>query len=516
MFAGAYERGEVEVEHWSFLAFSQRLEAGGARPARDRDALDRRLVDGGERRVRTGRHPVRRGRAARAARRPTSRCCTRRSPTGPATSRCTRRCSRGCGARSAARRGAIVTVERIVDDIRPWSHLVRIPAHRVLAVVECPMGAHPGGLLHRRSLPVDGLRRGLRLLGRGPGRDPRATTTTTWIRHWVLDVETQEQWLDAARRRAGRRRCGPRPRPTRGTPTQAAYPPDLDAPGERVGARRGVGRAPPGRAGRRARCRRGARGRRRREPRRPGSACSSRATRARDVQLTAEIGLWGYDATPADPFVLNHRNFPTATMLGDAAMVLGALVGGAGHDDDRLSRRRADRPLRQRELDADRAAAVPRRFGRRQRRREHRDRERRGRDADAAAHAGRLLVHHVAGPGRARARHRSRRAREARRSRDVGARADRGARRRRAARRSDRGAREPRAVGSSRSRPTSRELAGARPPTRSARCGAGTRGAGSCELDSAPGAVSGGRCGAGRRAGRHGRSRGSGRSRTGR
>src|SRR4029079_9310487 len=26
-FAGAYERGEVEVEHWSFLAFTQRLEA---------------------------------------------------------------------------------------------------------------------------------------------------------------------------------------------------------------------------------------------------------------------------------------------------------------------------------------------------------------------------------------------------------------------------------------------------------------------------------------------------------
>ena len=41
-----------------------------------------------------------------------------------------------------ARRGAIVTAERIVDDIRPWSHLVRIPAHRVLAVVECPLGAH--------------------------------------------------------------------------------------------------------------------------------------------------------------------------------------------------------------------------------------------------------------------------------------------------------------------------------------------------------------------------------------
>src|SRR5690242_20018808 len=28
VFAGAYERREVEVEHWSFLAFAQRLEAG--------------------------------------------------------------------------------------------------------------------------------------------------------------------------------------------------------------------------------------------------------------------------------------------------------------------------------------------------------------------------------------------------------------------------------------------------------------------------------------------------------
>ena len=46
----------------------------------------------------------------------------------------------------AARRGAIVTVERVVDDLRPWSHLVRIPAHRVLAVSEATMGAHPGGL----------------------------------------------------------------------------------------------------------------------------------------------------------------------------------------------------------------------------------------------------------------------------------------------------------------------------------------------------------------------------------
>src|SRR5262249_19354922 len=46
----------------------------------------------------------------------------------------------------AAKRGAIVTVEEIVDDIRPWAQYVKIPGHQVLSVTRCPMGAHPGGL----------------------------------------------------------------------------------------------------------------------------------------------------------------------------------------------------------------------------------------------------------------------------------------------------------------------------------------------------------------------------------
>ena len=45
----------------------------------------------------------------------------------------------------AARRGVVATVERIVDDLDGLGHRVRIPAHRVLAVVEAPFGAHPGG-----------------------------------------------------------------------------------------------------------------------------------------------------------------------------------------------------------------------------------------------------------------------------------------------------------------------------------------------------------------------------------
>ena len=223
----------------------------------------------------------------------------------------------------------IVTVERIVDDMRPWSHLVRIPAHRVLAVVECPMGAHPGGL-YTGDVPVDGYGEDYDFWV-----DARAATRAgtdeydAWIRHWVLDVETQEQWLDRLgperiARAARQGRSGIVARRRRRVPTRSRRA------GQRLGTRRGVGRAALGGAGRArqvpTRCSR-ARGWRT-WPAWLGVQIARDA--GSDVKLTAEIGLWDYDATLGDPFVLNHRNFPTATMLADAQFVLGALVGGSG------------------------------------------------------------------------------------------------------------------------------------------------------------------------------------------
>ena len=46
------------------------------------------------------------------------------------------------------------------------------------------------------------------------------------------------------------------------------------------------------------------------------------------VQLTAELGLFGYEPTPADPYIFNHRVFPGTPHLSDAATVLGMVVGG--------------------------------------------------------------------------------------------------------------------------------------------------------------------------------------------
>ncbi len=326
-FARAYERGEVEVEHWSFLAFSQRLEAA----ARGLPAIVTRSIAG----------------SSMEANEAFARIDTPFGPAGilaplqpdvallhaPVADRQGNVALHpplleGIWGALAARRGAIVTVERVVDDLRPWSHLVRIPAHRVLAVVECPMGAHPGGL-YTGDLPVDGYGEDYDFWveARAATRaDPDAYDA--WIREWVLDVTSQEQWLE----RLGAERVAQlraKAAPDSWQTDEALHPPDLDAPvnaWERAavwGARFLAERVQAIEA----------------DAVLAGAGVANLAAwlgvkLARNagsaVQLTAEIGLWGYDATLADPFVLNHRNFPTALMLADAQVVLGALVGGTG------------------------------------------------------------------------------------------------------------------------------------------------------------------------------------------
>jgi len=325
IFAAAYRSGEVEVEHWSFLAFAQRLEAA----ARGLPAIATRSIIGssmaendafasvatpfGEIGVLaplvpdvTLLHAPVADRAGNVAVHPPL--------------------LEGVWGALAARRGAVVTVERVVDDLRPWSHLVRIPAHKVLAVCEAPLGAHPGGLF-TGDLPVEGYGEDYEFWV-----DARAASRSddfdAWIRHWVLDVEDQHDYVErlgAERVAALRAKAAP----DSWMIDRATYPPDVDAAPNRWeqaavwGARHLAERvlalgadavlAGAGVANLAA-----------------WLAVAQARARGSQVQLTAEIGLWGYDPTPADPFVLNHRNFWRSTMLNDADTVLGMLVGGPG------------------------------------------------------------------------------------------------------------------------------------------------------------------------------------------
>ncbi len=325
VFSAAYLSGEVEVEHWSFLAFAQRLEAA----ARGLPAVTTASIEGssmaanpGYERVDSPFGPV----GLLAAYQPDVALLHAPIADRDGNLAFHPPVLEGLWGALAARRGVVATVERIVEDIRPWSHLVRVPAHRVLSVSECPMGAHPGGLFGTFT-PAAPYGEDIQFWSEARAAS-RGERLNEWIREWVLDLGDHDAYL----RKLGPERLArlrARAEIDSWRQDEAAHPPDLTATpndweraavfGAREVAERiaavgadavlaGAGVANLAAwAGVRA-------------ARASGSACV----------LTAELGLWGYEPTPADPFVFNHRAFPSSVMLGDSSDVLGTIVGGPG------------------------------------------------------------------------------------------------------------------------------------------------------------------------------------------
>jgi acyl CoA:acetate/3-ketoacid CoA transferase beta subunit/acyl CoA:acetate/3-ketoacid CoA transferase alpha subunit len=325
-FGDAYLRGDVEVEHWSFLTFLQRLEAA----ARGLPAVTTGSLQGSSMESNDGFAVVESpfgGQVGLLAPYAPDIALVH-APLADRTGNVafSPPLLEGVWGALAARRGAVVTVERIVDDIRPWAHLVRIPAHRVLSLSEVPFGAHPGGL-YVPHLPVEPYGEDLEFWEEV--RDAsRGDHFDDWIRHWILEPPDQRVYLDrlGERRLAGLRR---RAEPDSWRDDESAHPPDLDAPvgaWERatVFASRFVAQrvlaggfdavlAGAGVANLAA-----------------WLAVDAARAEGSPVVLAAELGLWGYEPTPADPFVFNHRSFPSATMVADSETVLSTLTAGPG------------------------------------------------------------------------------------------------------------------------------------------------------------------------------------------
>ena len=224
----------------------------------------------------------------------------------------------------AARRGVVATVDSVVDDLRDWNGLVRIPAHRVLAFVEAPFGAHPGGLW-AGGLPVASYGEDIPFWT--DARDAtRSDHLDDWIREWCLDLDSHRAYLD---------KLGPmhlealraRANPDSWRLDDHAFPIDEDPPvtdAERMAAWAAAELADR------------------------VAAIDAHAVLAgaglanlaawygvqlardagRTVSLVAELGMWDYAPTPADPFIFNFRSFPGAGALSDAAHVLGTVIGG--------------------------------------------------------------------------------------------------------------------------------------------------------------------------------------------
>lgn len=329
VFQRAYASGAVDVEHWSILTFLQRLEAA----ARGLPAVVTGSLDGSSmaanaayRRVPdpfAGGSGAEIGLVAPLA----PDVCLLHGAVADAAGNValSEPLLEGVWGAWAARRGVIATVDAVVDDLDRLGHRVRVPAHRVLAVVEARLGAHPGGL-YAPGLPVTSYGEDIPFWS-----DCRAAARrdlSAWAERWVRRLETQQQYLaelGADRVAALEARADPLSwqADAEAHPVDPGPPPSdweraaahgvdelrrvvADAGADAVLAGAGVANLAA------------------------WVAVAEERAAGRPLLLTAELGMWGYSPTPADPYIFNHRSFPGATMLSDAGTILGMVIGGPG------------------------------------------------------------------------------------------------------------------------------------------------------------------------------------------
>jgi acyl CoA:acetate/3-ketoacid CoA transferase alpha subunit/acyl CoA:acetate/3-ketoacid CoA transferase beta subunit len=325
IFREAYESGAVEVEHWSILTLSQRLEAAArGLPAMvtgsllgssmaENDAFS--VVD-------TPFGPV--GLLSPLV--PDVALVHAAAADREGNLIFSEPLLEGVWGALAARRGVVATVEKVLDDVSGLGHRVKVPAHRVLAVVEAPYGAHPGGC-YAPGLPVTSYGEDIAFWNMVADAAAKKEFDT-YAKEWVLDIETHDDYL----KKLGSAHLGwleGRSDPLSWQADDAATPIVEDpviSPWEQAAAfgAREVERVVED-VGANAVL--------------AGAGVANLAAwvavgRARTggsrVVLTAELGLFGYEPTPADPYIFNHRVFPGTPYLSDASSVLGMVIGGPG------------------------------------------------------------------------------------------------------------------------------------------------------------------------------------------
>ena len=225
----------------------------------------------------------------------------------------------------AAREGVIVTAHQIVPTsvVRRYAHLVRIPAERVLAVSEVPFGSHPYGNYCRDMPEFTAYANDYDFMGEHRRVQDDEATYAEWVREWILDVQDQEHYLrklgdqrlrklfDLAKPQAWRDELE-RHAATFDAPRPAGPIEEMIVEGARVIAERitakhyrtvlsGVGQAAL------------------------MAWLAAHRLRQAGVEfgMVAEVGMYGHDPRPGDPFLLNYWNLPTTTMLTDVFEALG-------------------------------------------------------------------------------------------------------------------------------------------------------------------------------------------------
>jgi len=228
------------------------------------------------------------------------------------------------------KKGAIVSVEKIVSTefIREHSASVRIPGYVVNCVCEEPFGAHPGGLINYAIPELEGYGEDYDFIieHRQVTRDPKALDA--WIKHWVLDCDSQRDYL---RKLGSQRLLYLKGKVSKNSWEQESEQfSDEISVGEEynpvemmavVGARKIKEKVLKGEY----------------KTILAGVGISNLAAwlayydlknEDYDIDLTAEIGFYGYAPRPGDPWIFSFNNIPTCKMTTDIPDILGLITGG--------------------------------------------------------------------------------------------------------------------------------------------------------------------------------------------
>jgi acyl CoA:acetate/3-ketoacid CoA transferase alpha subunit/acyl CoA:acetate/3-ketoacid CoA transferase beta subunit len=326
IFREAYESGRVEVEHWSILTLSQRLEAAArGLPAMVTGSLAGSSMADNEAFSQVDSPYGTVGLLAPLV--PDVALVHAAAADRQGNLVFSEPMLDGVWGALSARRGVVATVEKVVDDLEGLGHRVRVPGHRVRAVVEAPYGAHPGGC-YAPGLPVTSYGEDIAFWNMAAAAAAKKEFKA-FAEEWVLGPATHADYL----KKVGTAHLTwleGRSDPLSWRDDDAANPisedpavsiweqaavfgarevervvAEVDADAVLAGA--GVANLSAWVAVARAR------------------AGGSR------VVLTAELGLFGYEPTPADPYIFNHRVFPGTPYLSDASSVLGMVIGGQGN-----------------------------------------------------------------------------------------------------------------------------------------------------------------------------------------
>lgn len=231
----------------------------------------------------------------------------------------------------AAKEGAIVTVEKVVDVdfIRRHSFLVRIPDYVVRAVCPVPFGAHPTGMQSWGVAGCEGYGEDEEFIMEARIACRKEETYRAWVEKWVLGCADYDEFL----KKLGQQRIWF----LKGRIQEDSWIAELTEREDRLhlpespteaellifAAANRLKGVITEHDHRLVLC---------------GIGVSNLAAwlahewlRAEGfpVELVAEVGFYGYIPRPADPFIFNLRNIPSCRMLSDIYTTLGIIMGGA-------------------------------------------------------------------------------------------------------------------------------------------------------------------------------------------